>query len=169
MYVLEADDRGLDAFNDAVEAQGGKPNQRIRVETIMPGPEIRSALGLNESNEVRVLARLRLRTINGIPYCITDSFFPYELVKGTEIADPADIKRGGRHVMREHGFEMVRHHDSIRSRRAHSHEISELNISTGLPVIKHDRVSYTADGRPVRLMTSSFPSDRWQLTYEVEK
>lgn len=167
MYVLEADDRGRDAFNDAVEAQGGKPYQHIRVETIVPSPEIRAALAL-EDNEL-ALARRRMRTIDGVPYCICDSFFPHSLVVGTPISDPTDIKRGGRHVLRELGFEMVRHRDSIRSRRPHAREISELEISTGLPVIRHDRISYLADGRPVRLMASAFPSDRWELTYEVEK
>lgn len=167
MYVLEADDRGRDAFNDAVEEQGGKPYQHIRVETIVPSRAIKAALELTEG--ALVLARRRMRTIDGTPYCITDSFFPYDLVKGTEIADPTDIKRGGRHVLREHGYEMVRHRDSIRSRRPHSREISELEISGGLPVIRHDRTSYTAAGQPVRLMSSAYPSDRWELIYEVEK
>ncbi|HEY3481306.1 MAG TPA: GntR family transcriptional regulator [Streptomyces sp.] len=167
MYVLEADDRGRDAFNDAVQAQGGKPYQHIRVETIVPSPEVQAALALDDGE--LALARRRMRTIDGVPYSICDSFFPYSLVAGTEIADPTDIKRGGRHVLRELGYEMVRHRDCIRSRRPHSREISELEISTGLPVIRHDRISYLADGRPVRLMASAFPSDRWQLTYEVEK
>jgi GntR family transcriptional regulator len=167
MYVLEADDRGRDAFNDAVEAQDGKPYQHIRIETLVPNPEIKAALQL-EDGEL-ALARRRMRTIDGIPYCITDSFFPAALVEGTAIANPADIKRGGRHVLRESGFEMVRHRDSIRSRRPHVREIAELQISAGLPMIRHDRISYAADGRAIRLMASSFPSDRWQLTYEVEK
>ncbi|WP_255632833.1 GntR family transcriptional regulator [Amycolatopsis sp. TNS106] len=167
MYVLEADDRGRDAFTDAVEAQGGRPYQHIRVETIVPSGSIKSALELADND--LVLARRRMRTIDGVPYCITDSYFPFDLVKGTEIADPTDIQRGGRHVLREHGHEMVRHRDSIRSRRPHAREISELEISSGLPVIRHDRTSYTASGQPVRLMASAFPSDRWELTYEVEK
>lgn len=167
LYVLEADDRGRDAFNDAVETQGGKPYQHIRVETIVPGPSISNALGLGEGE--LALARRRMRTIDGIPYCITDSFFPFDLVKGTEIADPTDIKRGGRHVLREHGYEMVRHRDTIRSRRPHTREIAELEISGGLPVIRHDRVSYSAASQPIRLMASTYPSDRWELIYEVEK
>ncbi|QWF86087.1 GntR family transcriptional regulator [Amycolatopsis sp. CA-230715] len=167
MYVLEADDRGRDAFNDAVEAQGGRPYQHIRVETLVPSPEIRAGLQLDDGG--LALARRRMRTIDGTPYCITDSFFPYALVQGTEIADPTDITRGGRHVLRELGAEMVRHRDTIRSRRPHAREIADLSISGGLPVIRHDRISYDSSGRPVRLMASAFPSDRWELTYEVEK
>ncbi|MET9260364.1 GntR family transcriptional regulator [Amycolatopsis sp. NPDC004079] len=169
LYVLEADDRGRDAFNDAVEAQGGRPLQNIRVETITGTPAIRNALELGEGTTGLVLARRRMRTIDDIPYCLTDSFFPLDVVEGTEIAEPADITRGGRHVLREHGYEMVRHHDTINAGRPHKREIDELEIAGGLPVIRHDRISYTADGRAVRLMSSSFPSDRWELTYEVEK
>ncbi|WP_410666439.1 GntR family transcriptional regulator [Amycolatopsis sp. lyj-84] len=167
MYVLEADDRGRDAFDDAVRQQGGQPYQHIRVETIIPSLDTRAALALDDGE--LVLARRRMRTIDGTPYAICDSFFPFELVKGTAIADPTDIKRGGRHVLREHGLEMVRHRDCIRSRRPHTREISDLDIPNGLPVIRHDRVSFTSSDQPIRLMASAFPSDRWQITYEVEK
>lgn len=167
MYVLEADDRGRDAFNDAVQQQGGQPYQHIRVETIVPSTAIQAALELGDGE--LVLARRRMRTVDGTPYSICDSFFPYELVKGTEIAVPTDITRGGRHVLRELGLEMVRHSDSIRSRRPHAREIADLEIPTGLPVIRHDRISYDSTDRPIRLMSSSFPSDRWELTYEVQK
>jgi GntR family transcriptional regulator len=167
MYVLEADDRGRDAFDDAVKAQGGRPYQNIKVETVSPDPQVAAALQLADGDLATV--RRRVRTIDGVPYCIADSYFPHSLVKGTPIASPEDIKRGGRHVLRELGLEMVRHRDSIRSRRPHTREISELGISPGLPVIRHDRVSFTTDGTAIRLMSSAFPSDRWELTYEVER
>lgn len=167
LAVLEADDRGRDAFDDAVKTQGGEPYQNIRVETIVPDPAIQEALGL--APDELALARLRRRDIDGTPYCITDSFFPYKLVKGTPIAEPADIKRGGRHVLREIGHEMVRHHDRIRSRRARPREIAELGIPEGLSVIRHLRTSYDAAGTPIRHMASTYPSDRWELIYEVAK
>lgn len=167
MYVLEADDRGRDAFDDAVRAQGGQPYQHIRVETMSPDPTTAAALDLQDGQLVTV--RRRVRTIDGTPYCIADSFFPHDLVKGTALENPEDIRRGGRHVLAEMGYEMARHSDTIRSRRPHRREITELDISPGLPVIRHDRNSRTIDGRPVRFMSSSFPSDRWQLTYEVER
>jgi GntR family transcriptional regulator len=167
MYVLEADDRGRDAFEDAVKAQGGRPYQHIKVETVSPEAAVAQALQL-EPGELATVRR-RVRTIDGTPYCIADSYFPHALVKGTPLENPDNIQRGGRHVLREMGLEMVRHRDSIRSRRPHSREISELGISPGLPVIRHDRLSLAADGRPVRFMSSSFPSDRWLLTYEVER
>ncbi|MFI6030710.1 GntR family transcriptional regulator [Amycolatopsis magusensis] len=167
MYVLEADDRGRDAFEDAVKAQGGSPYQHIRVETVAPNPQIVEALNL-EAGELATVRR-RLRTIDGVPYCIVDSYFPHALVRGTAIENPENIQRGGRHVLRENGMEMVRHHDTIRSRRPHAREISELGISAGLPIIRHDRLSRTAEGKPVRFMMSVFPSDRWEITYEVER
>ncbi len=167
MYVLEADDRGRDAFEDAVRAQGGKPYQHIRVETVVPDQEVAARLHLQDGD--LALVRRRVRTIDGKPYCIADSYFPYGLVEGTEIVNPENIARGGRHVLRDLGYEMVKHHDSIRSRRPHSREITELGISPGLPVLRHDRVSYSVDSTPVRLMAAAFPSDRWELTYEVER
>ncbi len=167
LYQLEADDRGRDAFEDAVSHQGGHPYQHIRVEAVAPTGDVASALELGDGE--LAVARLRVRTIDGVPYCTADSYFPQELVKGTEIASPENIARGGRHVLREMGLEMVRHRDTIRARRPHSREISELGISYGLAVIRHERTSFAANGRPVRYMASAFPSDRWELTYEVER
>ncbi|MFD2400350.1 GntR family transcriptional regulator [Prauserella oleivorans] len=65
MYVLEADDRGRDAFEDAVRSQGGRPYQHIRVETVAPGPDVAKALQLADGE--LSLVRLRVRTIDGTP------------------------------------------------------------------------------------------------------
>ncbi len=167
MYVLESDDRGRDAYEDAVREQGGEPGQRIEVHTVAPAEDVAKALRLEDGQ--LALVRMRVRTIDSIPYCTADSYFPFHLVQGSDLVNPANIQRGGRHLLREMGLEMVLHRDRIRSRRPRSREITDLGIPSGLPIIRHDRVSYTADGTPVRFMTSAFPSDRWEITYEVEK
>lgn len=167
MYSWESDDRGRDAYEDAVRAQGGNPGQQIEVQTITPSADVANALQLEDGQ--LALARLRIRTIDGIPYCTADSYFPYNLVRDSELVNPANISRGGRHVLRELGLEMVRHRDRIHSRRPRAREITDLGIPSGLPILRHDRISYTADGTPIRYMVSAFPSDRWEITYEVEK
>lgn len=167
MYILEAEAGAVDAFVKAVQEQGHEPHQDIRVETIKPDAYIRDQLELKEDD--LVLVRRRMRTVNGVPYAIADSFFPHALVEGTPIANPADITTGGRHVLADLGIPMNGgHSDSIRSRRPHPREITELDIAPGLAVTEHNRTSRTAgSGRPVRHMTTILPSDRWVITYEV--
>lgn|GEM_PF-1802065 len=168
MYLLEGDDRGRDAFDDAVKQQGGTPYQHIRVETVTADTHVSSALGL-PTGEL-VLVRRRTRYIDSVPYCIADSYFPHSLVADTEIANPADIKRGGRHVLSDMGYGMARHQDRIQARWPRTHELAELVLNTaiGMPLICHYRTSSTSEGTPVRYMCSYLPGDRWEITYEVE-
>jgi GntR family transcriptional regulator len=165
MYVLEADERALDAFIAAVNDQQHTGRQEIRVETAHPDPQVAAALKLEPEELVTI--RRRVRFVDEVPYALADSYFPHSLATGTALADPADIARGGRWVLAELGAAMNHHQDSIEARRPHVHERSTLDIAPGLAVITHQRLSATAEGRPVRLMRSVFPSDRWTLTYEV--
>lgn len=167
MYVLESNSGAVDAFVDAVQEQGHDPEQTIRVETIAPDPYIQERLQLKPDE--LALVRRRTRYVNGIPYAIADSFFPHSLVEGSAIANPADITTGGRHVLAELDVPMDGGHtDTIRARRPHQREISELDIAPGLAVTAHNRTSHTAStGRPIRHMTTILPSDRWIVTYEV--
>ena len=167
MYVLEAQDRAGDSFVAAVEAQGHRAAQRITVETARPSDDIMAALGLSTTDLVTI--RRRVRTVDDVPYAIADSYYPQELVAGTAIADPADIKTGARHVLADLGHEMVSHHDAITARRPHRREMRDLDIAPAVAVIEHARTSSTGDGTPVRYMLSILPSDRWRLTYQVSK
>lgn len=165
MYVLEADDRARDAFIGAVEDQGHRASQDIKIETASPPVDITKALELPA--DALVTVRRRVRYVAGAPYAIADSYFPHDLVSGSPIAEPADIPTGGRHVLRELGLAMTDHRDVISSRRPHRNEMQVLGLAPGLAVIVHDRTSRTAKGLPVRHMRSILPSDRWTVTYEV--
>ncbi len=167
MYVLEAEDRAVDSFVAAVEAQGHRATQRITVETAQAEGEVGAALALRPSDLVTI--RRRVRYVDDLPYAIADSYYPHNLVASSKIAEPADIATGARHVLGELGHEMVSHHDAIIARRPHRREMRELDLAPAVAVLEHARTSSTADGKPVRYMLSILPSDRWRLSYEVTK
>ncbi|NMO92110.1 GntR family transcriptional regulator [Actinomycetospora sp. TBRC 11914] len=166
MTDWEKDLRLEDAFFALVRDQGGKPSQSIRVETVLAGARDVPP-GLDLEDGAPVLARRRLRSIDGVPYMVSDSFYPYDLVAGSPLASPADISTGARHVLKDLDLEMHRHRDRIECRRAHNHEVEQLDIAPGVSVIAHTRVSYTEDGLPMRVLASVLPSDRWNVSYEV--
>lgn len=164
MWSLEREG-GKDSFEDAVREQDHDPEQHISVETIEPEADIRAMLDLAEGE--LALVRRRVRTVDQRPYMIADSYYPYAVVANTEIASPANITRGARHVLIDLGLAMRQHRDTITSRRPHTREVADLDIAPGLSVICHDRLSRTEEGRPIRLLRSVLPSDRWAVTYEV--
>jgi GntR family transcriptional regulator len=166
MTNWEADRRLEDAFFALVHDQGGEPSQSIRTETVLAGaPDVPPGLDLEDG--VPVLARRRLRRISGVPYMVSDSFYPMNLVAGSALASPADISTGARYVLTDLGLEMHRHRDQIECRRAHNDEVELLDIAPGVAVIAHTRVSYTQKGLPMRVLASVLPSDRWNVNYEV--
>jgi GntR family transcriptional regulator len=166
MTNFEADQRQQDAFFALVHDQDGEPEQEIKVETVLAGsPGVPPELDLEDGTPV--LARRRLRAVDGVPYAISDSFYPYDLVAGSPLASPADISRGARHVLKDLGLEMRRHQDRIECRRALNLEVDLLGIAPGVSVIAHTRVSYTREGLPMRVLASVLPSDRWKVSYEV--
>jgi GntR family transcriptional regulator len=167
MTDFEADKRPQDAFFALVRDQDGEPAQEfIKVETVLAGGHgVPPGLELDEGTPV--LARRRLRSIDGLPYMISDSFYPYDLVAGSPLASPVDIETGARHELKRLGIEMHHHRDQIECRRAHNHEVEQLEIARGVAVIAHSRVSYTRSGLPMRVLASVLPSDRWNVRYEV--
>jgi GntR family transcriptional regulator len=114
-----------------------------------------------------LLVRRRVRYVDGRAYSISDSYYPRDLVGDSALAEPADITIGARHLLGEMGAGLHHHRDTIECRRPHDREVQVLGIASGLFVLAHTRISYTEDDRPVRLLASVLPSDRWRLTYEV--
>jgi GntR family transcriptional regulator len=164
MYDFEEDERHVDAFVAIVEQAGHQGRQEIRVESLRPSPPIAKQLEIAEGK--LALVRRRIRYVDNIPYALADSYFPHDLVAGSRIADPEDIYEGGRFVLADLGIGMAVHRDAIVARRPTHTEVQLLDIAPGCSVIAHNRLSFTAADRPIRLLASILPSDRWEITYE---
>lgn len=166
MYVLEKNGGALDAFVAAVEQQGHKASQTIRVETIKADTALASVMSVEPGSLLTV--RRRLRFVDSMPYAIADSYFPADVVAGSPIAEPDDIPTGGRHVLAELGYAMVHHVDQLTGRHPSRDEGLALELPPDLALFVHKRTSSTANGKPIRHMVQILPSDRWRICYEVE-
>ncbi|SDG63437.1 GntR family transcriptional regulator [Pseudonocardia oroxyli] len=164
MYAFEQEERPVDAFAAVVEEAGYRSRTEIRVEYVRSDPEV--AMLLQRPSGDLVLVRRRIRYVDDVPYALSDSYFPHEMVKDSRIADPADITRGGRHVLADLGLGLASYRDSIVVRRPTRDEVRQLEIAPGCAVMAHTRVSRTSEGTPVRVLVSILPSDRWEITYE---
>lgn len=153
----------VDWWVDMVRQQGFEPSQSIKVEIMEPQPPIAERLQL-QPGEFAVVRR-RLRSINGRPSAIWDSYYPETFAGGTALAQPADITRGGRHVLAELGHKMCFHRDEITARAPRPEEAASLHIPPGTPLIEHMRTSCDTNDRPVRCMVAILPGDRYTLTY----
>jgi GntR family transcriptional regulator len=162
MWAFEQEERNVDAFNEIVIQAGHTPSQDIKI-GFTDDPAIRDQLDV--PNGQLVLVRRRVRSVDGVRYALSDSYFPHEKVKGSRIADAADITEGGRHILTGLNVGMATHRDSIVARRPSGGEVRDLGIAPGCAVIAHNRLSSTAEGAPIRLLATVLPSDRWEITY----
>jgi GntR family transcriptional regulator len=154
-----------DAWVTDVEEQGRKADQAITVEIVQATADIARWLQVDEGQVVAV--RRRVRTIDGEPDNLCDSYYPMDLTAQVpEILNPADVPQGVIRVMRERGYEQVRYVDELRWRPATPEESTALNIPRGVAVLVQTRVGYTAD-RPVRATVAIWPGDSHAMIYEL--
>ncbi|BEL06699.1 GntR family transcriptional regulator [Actinoplanes sichuanensis] len=154
----------MDRFSQQIAAEGRSPSQRIEVSLVQAGPDLAERLRVEPG--AIVVARRRVRFINGEPTNINDSHFPLDLVKDSEIMSPAYIPRGTDQVLADLGHRQDRAIDEILVRMPTPDEIHRLTLGPGTPVAVHFDTGYTADGRPVRCTVNVLPGDRHRIVFE---
>jgi DNA-binding GntR family transcriptional regulator len=154
-----------DAWETDIERQGHDPTrQDLEVETIRPPQEIAERLGLDPERDLCVVRR-HVRYIDGKPGIISDDFFDEAIVRGTELAAPADTTRED--ILKEAGYEQTYDVDEIITRMPTPAEAQRLSLGAGQPVAQHTRTGYTAAGKAVRIMISIVPGDTLVLRYTI--
>ncbi|WP_433796543.1 GntR family transcriptional regulator [Actinoplanes sp. CA-252034] len=154
----------VDRFSQQIADEGRVPSQRIEVTLVQAGPDLAERLRVEPG--VPIVARRRVRFINGEPTNINDSHFPLELVKDSEIMSPAYIPRGTDQVLADLGHRQDRAIDEILVRMPTPDEIHRLGLGPGTPVAVHYDTGYTTDGRPVRCTVNVLPGDRHKIVFE---
>jgi GntR family transcriptional regulator len=154
-----------DAWETDIEGQGHDPTrQDLQVERITPPADIATRLNLDPKTDECVVRR-HVRYIDGKPAIISDDYFDERIVRGTELAEPEDTTR--ENILAEAGYEQVYDVDEIITRMPTPAEVERLTIPAGTPVAEHIRTGYTANNKPVRVMSSIVPGDTLILQYTI--
>jgi GntR family transcriptional regulator len=154
-----------DAFLSDAEERGRAGRIDLDVAIVRADPEFATRLQLDD-NAIAV-ARRRVQYCDEQPYALADSYFPYELVRDSPIAQPDNIPHGANKVLDDLGHVQVRFRDEITVRMPTTDEARRLNIAPGTPVAQLLRTAYD-DDRAVRLAATILPGDRYILVYEVD-
>ena len=157
----------MDQFMAARVAEGRTPSQTIDVAIVSPPSDVVERLNLEP--DASAVVRRRVRSLDGEPYYINDSYFPLDLVSTSEIMSPNDIKRGASRVLKELGHHQVRALDEVYVRMPTPDEIHRLSLGPGTPVAMHIATGYTEDGQPVRVVINVLPGDRHAIVWERQR
>lgn len=161
----EAAGPGLDAWESDVAQQSRKPGQRVSVSIVLPPDTVRERLEL-PADQTTVVLRSRIRTVDGQPWQISDSYFPHHIADDTILMTPENTSAPGG-LLAAIGHVQVRYRDEIGTRMPTPRERETLQLGTGTPVATHIRTGYNADDQPLRVMLTICPGDRHVLVYEI--
>jgi DNA-binding GntR family transcriptional regulator len=154
----------MDTFVAQISAEGRKPTQSIEVALVQAGPDLANRLKLDEGT--LVVARRRVRYINGQPINTNDSHYPLEIVKDSAIMSPADVAVGTNQLLADLGYPQVTATDEIYVRMPTPDQIQRLDLGRGTPVAVHYVTGYNADGRPVRCTVNVLPGDLHRIVFD---
>jgi len=154
----------MDRYFKQIADEGRKPSQTIEVSLVEASADIARRLEVEEKSIV--VARKRVRFIDGEPVNTNDSHFPLDIVTGSEIMHPADIPRGTNQALADLGYPQARMIDEYFIRMPTPEEAKRLSLGAGTPIALHIVTGYTQEGRPVRCTTNVLPGDRHVIVYE---
>ena len=157
----------MDRWMEDQTTLGRSPSQRISVEIIQTPGTVAKRLDLSPDD--LVVVRRRVRYLDNEPFNINDTFYPLELVKGSEIMNPADAARGTSQVLTELGYEQVRAIDEIEARMPLPDEVVRLELIPGTPVAVHRVTGYTTDDQPVRHTINVLAGPKHVILFERMK
>lgn len=156
---------GVDAWVADATEQEFHAGQRILVETAECPLDVARWLEIEPAS--RVIVRRRVRTLDGKPHNLADTFYPADIAEGTRIALPADVPEGVINYMRTLGHVQVRGEDDVTARMPSPEEGRVLRIPKGVPVIVVYRTGYTSK-RPVKVTKTIWPADRTRIRWQTE-
>jgi GntR family transcriptional regulator len=155
----------MDDWARGVADQGRTPAQTIKPTLELASEQVAGWLGVEPG--AQVVRRSRIRTVDGRPWQLSDSYFPEWARDTVFLTSPEDLvlPGGGLAYL---GHPQVRTRDEIRTRMPAPEEARQLDIHVGTPVLEHLRIGYGTDSTPVRAMLTIAPGDRHVLIYDLE-
>lgn len=155
-----------DAWANTIRAQGGEPENDLQIVAEQASADVAEALGIEEGTAIQ--ARHRMRSVNGEPHQLCDSYFPPFVTDDNELFwRPTDLGvQGG--LLAATGHKQVRWHDTLTARMPRAEEAQRLRMAPGTPLLVHTRIGYDEKDRPVRYMVTRMAADRVEVSYDVE-
>jgi GntR family transcriptional regulator len=169
--MARREDAPADAWMTEVKEQGFTPGyltRQPRVEILEADEDIARLLEIDLG--ALVVIRRRIRTVDGRPDNINDTYYDHQLaLQFPEILSPADIPQGIVALMASRGYKQIRYWHELRWRPPSPAEAQALELpAAGVAVLVQFNVGYTPE-RPVEVTVTTWPGDSHVLVYDLAR
>lgn len=155
-----------DAWDSTIQEQGGEPSASVTVQVDRANPAVATALNVDEG--APVILRARMRSVNGQPQQLADSWFPRWLGDQSDLfLAPGNVSAPGG-LLAAAGYPQIRMRDRVYTRMPTPEERSALELPRGTPLLVYERIGYGRDETPLRYMVTRMDGDSVELDYEVD-
>jgi DNA-binding GntR family transcriptional regulator len=154
----------MDRFMTSLVEDGRNPSQTIEITVEGASGIVADRYGVAEGTPLVV--RKRVRSIDGEPFSISDTYYLHSVAKDTAVMDPGDIPQGSNSIIRAIVGPEVRAIDEFYIRMPTPDEVRRLRLPKGTPVAVHYSTGYTADDQVTRVEYFVLPGDRHVIVYE---
>ncbi|WP_458113196.1 GntR family transcriptional regulator [Arthrobacter sp. R1-13] len=157
----------LASFNEDMRAAGFEPSTRvITAAAAVPPDPAAEHLGLAAGQEAYQVSRVRLA--NGAPVSVDESWLPPRLLPGLL---EEDLTGSLYRILSASGYPVQHAEQTVEAAAASETAAALLDIEPGAPVLLFRRRSFTGPtdpGTPVEYSTSTYRSDRYQISMRLE-
>lgn len=157
----------MESFNKEMIDRGYRPETKLISLTLeQPEDEVSEKLMLRLTEKAYHLRRLR--SVQGKPLFVVDSYIPEKKVPGI---DDYDLESNSLHglLQREFGYTFDKAVRSIEIKLAEPTEADLLNIDAGSPIHYVETVLYLEGGEPLKFARTWYRGDRSKFTYELSR
>jgi GntR family transcriptional regulator len=158
---IEAEGSFLTGFTEDAGARGDKPDT-IWITKDLSVPSEEEALMLELTGDEQVIRLGRVRLANGEPLAIE-----YAVVPASILPDPSLISDSLYQVLNTSGHRPVTGTQKIRASFASATEAELLSVCQGAEILRIERLTRQADGRPVEFTRSAYRGDRYVFVNEL--
>ncbi|MFI9718472.1 GntR family transcriptional regulator [Streptomyces sp. NPDC052396] len=157
-------EQGKSAFTVEAETAGSHPEvDRLEVREERASADVAARLG----GARRVLARRRRYLLDRRPIEIAISYIPLDIARGTPIAEPNPGPGGIYARLEELGHRLDHFDEELRATMPTPAEVKELQLASGVPVIRLIRTAYDTEDRAVEICDTVMSADAYVLAYRL--
>jgi GntR family transcriptional regulator len=156
----------LQGFNEEMRALGYEPSSKlISMEIVNPTEAIANALGINVTQKIYFI--IRLRCADGMPMAIERVHLPFYRFPGIEHEDLT--KSLYETFKQKYGCELTKAEQFIKAGSASDEDAELLDIKPGKPVLLISRSTFERSGKPFEYVQSTYRGDKYQFNVTINK